>query len=263
MRIQTIALAVTALFSLSAQASISLNSAQDTYSQDFNTLSQTGTNNAWANNTTLSGWEVYRQSPSANPSFANSIAATLYSPSTGSSNAGGLYSFGASGNSDRALGTIGSNNAAAGNYWHLLGLTNTSALAFNGLTLSYQGEQWRNSAAPAQTVQLHYGFGSSAKTVSNWIATGFDFTSPIVGAGLTALDGNANAITLGGTLALNWEANQTLWLRWTDVDHTGSDHGLAIDNVSLSVSAVPEPQTYALMLAGLAVIGALARRRKL
>ncbi len=36
---------------------------------------------------------------------------------------------------------------------------------------------------------------------------------------------------------------------------------VGLDNVSLSVSAVPEPGTYALLLSGLALIGAVARRR--
>ncbi|MCK6423480.1 MAG: FxDxF family PEP-CTERM protein [Burkholderiaceae bacterium] len=39
-----------------------------------------------------------------------------------------------------------------------------------------------------------------------------------------------------------------------------ANHYVGLDNVS--VTAVPEPETYAMMLAGLAAIGALARRRK-
>ena len=35
----------------------------------------------------------------------------------------------------------------------------------------------------------------------------------------------------------------------------------ALDYVSLGVAAVPEPATYALMLAGFGIIGAIARRR--
>lgn len=40
-----------------------------------------------------------------------------------------------------------------------------------------------------------------------------------------------------------------------------SDESWAMDNLSVSVSAVPEPQTYALLLAGLGVLGWAARRR--
>ncbi len=34
------------------------------------------------------------------------------------------------------------------------------------------------------------------------------------------------------------------------------------DNASVSVQAIPEPSTYALMLAGLAGVGLLAKRRR-
>lgn len=258
MRFQ-LALIAVALTSLSAQATVNLNAPNATYSQSFDTLASSGNGNGWINNSTLAGWSVYRNS-SAN--FSTAIDATAYNANNGGSNAGALYSYGSTGSSDRALGSVGSGNAAAGSYWYVLGLTNASLVAFNSFTLSYTGEQWRNSAAGAQTAVLEYGFGSSAQAVSSWVATGFNFTSPVTGGSAGALDGNANALSLGGTLAADWQAGQTLWLRWTDLDQTGADHGLAIDNVSLSVTAVPEPQTYALMLAGLGAIGALARRRK-
>lgn len=39
-------------------------------------------------------------------------------------------------------------------------------------------------------------------------------------------------------------------------------HGVLIDDVYLGVAAIPEPSTYALMLAGLAGVGVLAKRRR-
>jgi hypothetical protein len=54
-----------------------------------------------------------------------------------------------------------------------------------------------------------------------------------------------------------------LWVRWIERNDVGNDHGLAIDDFSLSaaVAAVPEPQSWALMLGGLAALGFIARRR--
>ncbi|MDP4299910.1 PEP-CTERM sorting domain-containing protein [Leptothrix discophora] len=61
---------------------------------------------------------------------------------------------------------------------------------------------------------------------------------------------------------------------WTPNSHTfnsiGGDYRvrfattseLRVDGVSVSVTAVPEPETYAMMLAGLGAIGFMARRRK-
>jgi hypothetical protein len=49
---------------------------------------------------------------------------------------------------------------------------------------------------------------------------------------------------------------------WTNPNARAPLGGLAFSVVGQSVSPIPEPETYALMLAGLAVVGAAARRRK-
>jgi hypothetical protein len=48
-------------------------------------------------------------------------------------------------------------------------------------------------------------------------------------------------------------------------DNSVSDYGQArvlVDDVNLSVAAVPEPESYAMMLAGLGAIGSIVRRRR-
>ncbi len=49
-------------------------------------------------------------------------------------------------------------------------------------------------------------------------------------------------------------------LRFATASNVGS-MVMGVDNVSLQVTAVPEPESYAMLLAGLGVIGAVARRR--
>ncbi|MCZ8077535.1 MAG: FxDxF family PEP-CTERM protein, partial [Paucibacter sp.] len=67
----------------------------------------------------------------------------------------------------------------------------------------------------------------------------------------------------GGDVTAAWAAGETLWVRWVEKNDAGNDHGLAIDNLSIqTVSAVPEPGTYAMLLAGLGCVGFIARRRK-
>lgn len=242
-----------------AQATVSVTSASFTYSQDFDSLANTGTANAWANDSTLAGWNLI---------FPNAAAAA-YSTSAGTGTSGGFYSYGAAGSSERALGSLATNaNVAVGsNQVMALAMTNNSALTLDSFTLRYDGEQWRNGGnANAQSLTVLYGFGSSFTSVAQWTAAGagFNFTSPVATASAAAVNGNAagRVASLGGTVLANWAPGQTLWIRWSDNNDANNDHGLAIDNVSLSVTAVPEPSTYAMLLAGLGAVGFMARRRR-
>ncbi len=49
---------------------------------------------------------------------------------------------------------------------------------------------------------------------------------------------------------------------WTNNPNTGSYGSQLPDTTAFNVTAVPEPQTYALMLSGLLAVGAIARRRR-
>jgi hypothetical protein len=249
-----------------AQAQVSLSSASQTYSQNFDSLTTSTSAQTWTNNSTLAGWGLYT-------SAGQDIAS--YFGDTGSTNSGSFKSFGAAGSSDRALGGVTSGNAyfgspASGNVagYIALALNNTTGASLDSLTLSYAGEQWRNGGnTSAQSIVLQYGFGSSFASVSTWTAAGsaFDFVTPVTGSTAAAVDGNgAGLVTgLGGTLSgLNWANGDTLWVRWQYTNNVGNDHGLAIDNVNVSVAAaVPEPSQYALLLAGLGAVGMVARRR--
>lgn len=243
------------LAAVSAQATVSVGSASFTYGQTFDSLASTGSTTL-VNDVTLPGWSVFRAA-------GTSLAATA---GTGSSNTGGFYSFGASASSDRALGSLASGSTGTMNY--ALALTNNTGSALDSFTLRYDGEQWRNGGVTAvHSLTVQYGFGASYAAVTTWTNAGasFDFASPVTSATAAAVDGNVagKVASLGGTVATTWGATDTLWIRWTDIDNTGSDHGLAIDNVSVSVTAavVPEPSSYALLLAGIGAIGFLARRR--
>ncbi|NJK60116.1 MAG: hypothetical protein HC918_07590 [Oscillatoriales cyanobacterium SM2_1_8] len=213
-----------------------------TYSQAFNTIAETGTNNTWTNNNTIPGWYLFRQP-------APGTAITAYNADNGGSNTGSFYSYGPTNNSERALGGLGtggtyfgSPTSAAVAGWIAFGATNTTGNTINSLTVNFDGEQWRNGGnTTAQSMVLEYGFGTSFTTVPTWTAPGtiFNWTSPIATSTAAAVNGNSEGrvANVGGTLSsLNWANNDTLWFRWIENNDTGNDHGLAIDNFSLSTS---------------------------
>ena len=246
---------------LPAHADISVTSPSFTYAENFDTLSTSTTASAWANDSTLAGWSLFASTGAAVPTIVGG---------TGSSNTGSFYSFGAAALAERALGSAASGGAYFGSPasgavagWIALSLTNNSGGTLDSFTVAFDGEQWRNGGnTNAQSLVLEYGFGASFGSVGGWTSLA-SFTSPVVGASAAAIDGNtAGLVTgLGGSVNTPWAMSDTLWLRWADLNDVGSDHGLAIDNVTVSVSVVPEPQAWALMLAGLASLGFIARRR--
>ncbi|MBT9457316.1 MAG: PEP-CTERM sorting domain-containing protein [Burkholderiaceae bacterium] len=249
-----------------AHAAISVGSAAFTYSQSFDSLATSGAANAWVNDSTLAGWSLFNKTPAA---------ITAYAAGDGSSNTGAFYSFGSSGTAERALGGTASGGAyfgspAAGTLagWIAVALTNDTGSALNSFTIGYNGEQWRNGGnTSAQTMVMEYGFGATFAGVgAGWTpaGAGFNFTSTVNTATAAAVNGNTAGLVggLGGTVTTNWANGATLWVRWIENNDAGFDHGLAIDDVRLSVTAVPEPESYALMLAGLAGLALVARRRK-
>lgn len=225
-----------------------------TYTQNFDSLASSGTNVAWSDNTTLTGWYSSR---------------TSYNASTGSSTSGSLYSFGSSGSTDRALGSLA---ASSTTYLYGLRLVNATDGDLDHFSVTYDGEQWRaaTSQASAQTVAFEYQIftaGSGSITAaSGWTSlSALGFTSPVTN-GSGTLDGNASAnriTSLTGTATgLTLSAGSELWIRWKDTDDTGSDHGLAIDNFSITVGAVPEPSTWAAIVGAAALALTAAWKRK-
>ena len=210
------------------------------YSQNFDTLPSTGTANAWADDTTIASWYSQRTG-----------TGTTIVADTGSANAGALYSYGVASATERALGTLGSGGATAGSFAHGVLLQNTSGGSVTINSLGYTGEQWRKSGViVAQAVTLWYKVSASAITAlepatdTGWTAvpTG-DFNSPVNTATAAALNGNdaANRTVIAINPNINIPDQSYIMLRWKDPDHSGSDQGLAIDDVSLSWIANASP----------------------
>jgi len=247
----TLALVMMLFAGLFSQHSIAQSiSFSGSYSQDFDGLANTGSGITWTNGSSpLAGWYLFRI-----PSPGTAI--TTYTAGTGSSTAGSFYSFGPSGSTDRALGGLGSGGTyfgspSSGNIggWMALALTNATANTINSIDVAFDGEQWRNGGnATDQTMVLEYGLGADFSSVSVWTQPGndFNFTSPLATTTAGAVDGNTagKQTGLGGTLSnLYWEPGETLWIRWVERNDAGNDHGLAIDDFSVSIPGADVPPT--------------------
>jgi len=264
MALPLLALPLLALSLTPAHATVNVDTDDFVYTQDFNSLTTSTTPSTWANNGTLAGWYLYTST------LAD--AATILA-GAGAGNAGSFYSFGESGAADRALGGTASGGAYFGSPgsgavagYIAVAFTNNSGTALDGFSLSFNGEQWRNGGnTNAQAMVLELGVGATFGTVGAWtVPASLTWSSPVIGASAAAVDGNGAGLVAGlssSFTGLAWAPGDTLWIRWTERNDIGNDHGLAIDNLSLTVSAVPEPGKLALMLAGLAAVGFVARRR--
>jgi hypothetical protein len=222
---------------LAARLSVSLASLGTPYTQNFDTLANSGTP-SWTDDSTLTGWYVQ---------FTTTPTPTTYIVSTGTSTTGAIYSYGSAASTERALGSIGANSIAASGSpctYIALKLTNDTGNAIASFVITYTGEQWRNGGVTnTQKLDFQYQVANSGIiTDANSPSTGWtdfnslDFTSPITGSTAGALDGNAaaNRTTKTAILTVTVSTGQEIWLRWMDTNDAGSDHGLAIDDFSVT-----------------------------
>jgi hypothetical protein len=229
-----------------------------TYSQDFNTLLSSGST-TWTDNSTIPGWYAQRTGT------GTSVVA-----SSGSSVQPNLYSYGTVAQADRALGSVGSTaDPTAGHFAWGVQFENQSGGEITLTTLSYTGEQWWNNTNTPHTITLWYQVSSifmpsldPGTDNTGWtpLSSG-NFTGMHFGSTFgTSYDGNAAANRTVINLSpanLVVPDGHFLMVRWSDLDQGGSDHGLAIDDVAITL--IPEPSSTLLVLC---CVPALLRRRR-
>ncbi len=202
---------------------ISLNALDVAYTQDFNTLATTGTTNVL----NVDGWVLTEAGGGGRDN-------EQYAADTGSSNTGDIYSYGASGSTDRALGSLQS-----GTLIPTLGagFTNNTGQTITSLEISYTGEQWRlGTTGRADQLDFQYSVNASSLTTGTWTDfNALDFGTPTTSGSVGAINGNSVHTNLTATITgLNIAPGETFMLRWNDFNASGADDGLAIDDFSLT-----------------------------
>lgn len=223
-------------FGVNAQC-ISILDQSLVYTEDFNTLSLSGTTQS----TLPNGWWV-----------AEAPGNFTYQAGTGSGNTGDTYSFGAASNSERALGGLASNSVVP-NFG--VRYINNSGSSFSSFFFNLYMEQWRSGGRTSLDSLYFYYSVNNALDSSGYVRintgtwtrlTSGDMVSKVTQASSTNLNGNltANRKYYGFSITgVTVNVGDTLYLRWRDPNVSGSDDGLAIDDYSFSVNT-PVPVTY-------------------
>ena len=234
------ALAIVGFGLVSAQAAF-IQLGQTNYFQDFSSLAKSGKSSKMP-----LGWSFFTYGDDNG----------VYTADNGSSTAGGAYSYGNTGSSDRAFGSLrsgGDGNQWSGNF-AVFGadFQNAGNSAIHRLNISYTGEEWRLGAMGRGPDRLHFQYSLNASGVADmkatWInAPALDFLTPnLTGVGAHNGELAANQTQLASSIGfLNIPVGGTFWVRWVDdvLPGGGPEDGLAVDN--FSISTVPEAQTLA------------------
>jgi hypothetical protein len=219
-----------------------INAGSTNYTQDFNSLASSGSGITWTNNTTLTGWYAATDA---------TASISTYDINTGTTTTGGLYSFGIAGTNvitERALGYAASNAffGTAGTQKGYLGwrLKNNTTSTISSITITWTGEQWRRDNTVNQTLLLSYQTGTTVTslTTGTWTSAGSTFTSPQIVGGAAALDGNTAAnrtANISVTITVSIPSGSEIMLRWEDLNDSGNDHQLALDDVTVNAVVTP------------------------
>lgn len=261
------------LFGGSAPGTILITSLSPTYSQDFNSLSSSHLSDpTWEDNSTIAGWHLH-SGPSFNPDVTNLRVRT--DSSSGSDRAHVSYGDTVE---DRALGLqpgsshrYSLSSAASGEVFGSISvaLQNGTGVTLTGFSFSYTGEQWHitSNREEFDTLNVDYAIDIGGGTLFNSL----DWQSLAGATFLAPQHSTTGGVNFAGNLAANrttglgssvtgleWQPDEVLWIRWSTLNYSGSDNGMAIDDFSFS--AIPEPSSITI-LGGFIAIFAVSRRR--
>ena len=226
-------------------AQVSLTALNTAYTQNFDGLANSGTGTGISTTTGSSGSKVVSVTfPAGSLSGwyfveSTSNADGSYTAGTGSSPTGDTYSYGASASTERALGSIASSNLLSR---YGAQFTNNTGNTIDQLDISYVGEEWRFDPARGTTIKdqitFEYSTDATSLTTGTWTAvTALLYETTNLTGTVGTRNGNdaAYRTSLSNTITgINIATGQTFWIRFVDVNVSGTDDGLAIDDFSLT-----------------------------
>jgi hypothetical protein len=145
--------------------------------------------------------------------------------------------------------------------------TGGSNAAFFGWGDQTGGSIWQDLVTVAgqnYTVSFEYGAiaAPTLQTMQVSALSGASFAT-LLGATNLKATGTQNLAAMMSGYSFSFTADgATTRLQFSDTSFNTSSVDGVVDNVSVAITPVPEPETYALMLAGLGVMTFVARRRK-
>ena len=211
--IQTIIFSLTPIL-VWAQVSLIGFGVSNKYVQDFNATTAA----------VPAGWSFFETGTNANTSFA---------AGTGSNNAGDTYFLGTGG--EWCFGGLqsGTLNPRIGAYF-----TNNTSGTISSITISYKGETWRVGAANrSDRIQFEYSLNATTLNNGTWIPVAdLNYSNP--GQASTASGSQLHSSIITSTIGgLNIANGASFFIRWTDLDATGSDDAMGVDNFEIYVQA--------------------------
>ena len=183
--------------------------------ETFDSLASTGTSAVLPN-----GW--YLDDPD-----------DAYLADNGAAQSGNGYSYGTTGATERALGSIASNSTPSVVYGAQL--SNDTGSVLSSLDIALRVEIWRRGDATNDRMIFAYSTDATSLATGTWVTVpALDLVSPNSAGAAGPRDGNAagNFAALASTLTgFTVAPGGKLWVRWSENNASGADDGLAIDDV--------------------------------
>lgn len=262
MSMRTLSMAVIGLVSMGAAQAVSLTSGG--YTQNFDNMGAAGTapptdwrvligESGTANNTWTNAIGIVANGAAG--SVASMIAApgalTVATPPSGNNN-NGFNAALASAAADRILATAPT--TVSGTSLELT-LSNDTGFDFDAVNVGYDIVRFTSASTANELPGYRLFFSLGGNSWTNVATLNPTLATVPNSAGVSPFSGS---VSLGATVG----AGQSLLLRWVDdnATQTSPDQIIGLNNVS--VTAVPEPGSLALLLAGMSVVGWLVRRKQ-